>query len=180
MGDPPHIVPPGVHPSKDLDTVVLPLSISEWIYHYWNDHLIHRKNGQCYEAITYPGDVIFVPHNWWHCVINLGDDDDNDDTTTTIALTMNYVCHDNLQHVLWFLKHRKEQISGVRDRKNDGVIQPNELYNEFYKSLIKSGLYKDDEQFLNVNDNFICSSCQMNLQANSSGSSDDSETTRTK
>ena len=177
---PPNIVPPGVHPSKDLDTVVLPMSMSEWIYHYWNDHLNHRKKGQCLEAITHPGDVIFVPHNWWHCVINLGDDDNDNADNTTIALTMNYACHDNLQHVLWFLKNRKDQISGVRDRKAADAIQPDKLYDEFHTSLIKSGLYADDEDFLNVDDNFICSSCQMKLQANSSTDDIDDGQMRTK
>jgi histone arginine demethylase JMJD6 len=35
-----------------------------------------------YEVIQEPGDIIFVPQNWWHAVINL---------ENSVAITQNFV-----------------------------------------------------------------------------------------
>lgn len=51
-----------------------------------------------YEAVQGPGDVIFVPSDWWHGVLNLED---------TVAVTQNYVGLDNFD-IVW-VRARKER-----------------------------------------------------------------------
>merc|ERR1711953_880245 len=41
---------------------------------------------QCYEFTQYAGDTIYVPHGWWHAVLNL---------TDTVGITQNYVSESN-------------------------------------------------------------------------------------
>lgn len=128
---PPGITPPGVHPSDDGDEVALPLSIGEWIFQFWDEHC-HRKmtspqRDRPLEFTAYPGDVVFVPHGWWHAVINLDE--------VNIAITHNYVSFSNLSNVLKFLDRNQDQISGCRDR--DESIKPEELYETFVRELKK-------------------------------------------
>jgi hypothetical protein len=77
------------------------------------------------EIIVNPGDVIFVPHGWWHMVINLEE---------SIAITQNYVSDSNLTDVLSFLKNTPDQISGVRDRCGE-AIQPEDMFCSFVSHL---------------------------------------------
>ena len=72
-----------------------------------------------------PGDVVFVPHGWWHMVINLDD--------LNIAVTHNYVSDSNLGNVLKFLHRNRDQISGCRDRSES--VKPEELYEVFVDTL---------------------------------------------
>jgi hypothetical protein len=72
-------------------------------------------------VIVGPGDLIFVPHGYWHMVINLEE---------SIAITQNYVSDSNLTQVLRFLRDKPDQISGVRDRCGEAV-QPDEIFSEF-------------------------------------------------
>merc|ERR1740121_86503 len=51
-----------------------------------------------YEGLQNPGDVIFVPGDWWHGVLNLED---------TVAITQNYCGEDNFD-VIW-KRTRKER-----------------------------------------------------------------------
>ena len=110
---PPGVAPPGVHPSADADSVALPLTVGEWIFQFWPDHvdrLLHAPPDQRpLECTAFPGDVVFVPHGWWHMVINLDDG-------LNIAITHNYVSQSNLSNVLKFLDQKEDQISGCRDR----------------------------------------------------------------
>jgi hypothetical protein len=59
------------------------------------------------ECTQAEGELIFVPHNYWHMVLNL---------EASLALTHNYVSSSNLADVLAFLRDTPEQISGIRDR----------------------------------------------------------------
>lgn len=62
------------------------------------------------ECICRPGEVLYVPRGWWHCVLNLGH---------TVAVTQNYVSSTGLPKVLHFLKPgRVELVSGcgLQDR----------------------------------------------------------------
>ena len=51
---------------------------------------VHRHELQI-ECVQQPGEVIFVPHGWWHVVLNMN---------TTVAVTQNYCAAGNLPH-LW-------------------------------------------------------------------------------
>ena len=126
---PPGCTPPGVHPSDDGDEVAIPLSVGEWLTQYWTEHMRRYKqqpDQRPMECTTHPGDVIFVPHGWWHCVINL-------DGPYNVAITHNYVSKSNLGNVLHFFQDKIDQISGCRDRVES--IKPEHLYEKFTKAL---------------------------------------------
>jgi hypothetical protein len=123
----------------------MPISLGEWFLTFWDAHVERRMdpdpNRRPLECTAFPGDVLFVPHGWWHLVLNIGDDDaiSSDDRGTSVALTRNYVSASNLPDVLRFLDNRKNQISGCRDRVD--AIQPEELASEFRKALLQSQPY---------------------------------------
>lgn len=126
---PPGVTPPGVYPSSDGESVALPLSVGEWILTFWREHQ-HQKatappSRRPLEVTAFPGDVVFVPHGWWHMVINLD--------KINIAVTHNYVSRSNLGSVLRFLECKEEQISGCRDRAES--IKPNKLHATFAAAL---------------------------------------------
>mmetsp|Transcript_26744 Transcript_26744/g.40152 ORF Transcript_26744/g.40152 Transcript_26744/m.40152 type:complete len:612 (+) Transcript_26744:20-1855(+) len=127
---PPGVNPPGVHPSPNGDDVVMPISLGEWFLTHYNDHVRQRNNPDVkkrpLECTVYPGDILFVPHGWWHCVLNLDDG-------MSVALTQNYVSRSNLPDVLRFLKMKPQQISGCRDRPE--AIQPEDLLHAFTSRL---------------------------------------------
>jgi Cupin-like domain len=126
---PPGVTPPGVHPSDDGDEVALPLSIGEWLFQFWDEHCRRKKSAPLHErpleCTAMPGDVLFVPHGWWHMVINLDD--------MNIAITHNYVSVSNLSNVLKFLDTKRDQVSGCRDRAES--IKPERLYEEFVQAM---------------------------------------------
>jgi hypothetical protein len=128
---PPGVSPPGVRASPDGAEVLVPLSTGEWLLSFWRDHLRARKDPisarRPLECVVNPGEMIFVPHNWWHMVINLDD---------CIALTQNYVSSSNLADCLRFLKFKPEQISGVRDGAGSDKFADN-MYSEFVSVLEK-------------------------------------------
>lgn len=127
---PPGVTPPGVHPSADGDEVALPLSIGEWLFQFWDEHCKRKSNRvpkheRPLECTACPGDVLFVPHGWWHMVINLDD--------VNIAITHNYVALSNLPNVLKFLDTKRDQVSGCRDRADS--IKPESLFEEFKHAM---------------------------------------------
>jgi hypothetical protein len=129
---PPHVHPPGVLSSTDGADVTLPISTGEWLLSFWRDHLEARLSpdpaDRPLEAIVGPGDIVFVPHKYWHMVVNLDD---------CIALTQNYVSSANLSNCLRFLRDTPDQISGVRDRAN--TVDPDSMYEVFLERLLSTG-----------------------------------------
>lgn len=101
----------------------------EWLLTFWKYHLDARNDPdpakRPLEVILHPGEVIFVPHGYWHMVVNLEE---------SLALTHNYVSTSNLSDCLRFLREKLDQISGVRDRGGE-AIQPEQLYPTFLKAL---------------------------------------------
>jgi hypothetical protein len=127
---PPGVAPPGVHPSRDGDEVALPISVGEWLFQFWDEHTKRKKTappGQVpLETTTMPGDVVFVPHGWWHLVVNLDE--------LNIAITHNYVGISNLANVLRFLDTKRDQVSGCRDRTES--VKPEQLHAEFKDTMM--------------------------------------------
>jgi hypothetical protein len=55
-----------------------------------------------YEGLQNPGDIIFVPGEWWHGVLNLED---------CVAVTQNYVGPDNFEMVWKHIRREREKVS---------------------------------------------------------------------
>jgi hypothetical protein len=128
---PPGVPPPGVIPSTDGDEVMMPISVGEWFLSFWSQHVQQRSTNpdrtkRPLECLVSPGELLFVPHGWWHLVYNIDDG-------VSVALTHNYVSSTNLSTVLRFLKKKQSQISGCRDRTS--AIPPEKLYEEFSSAL---------------------------------------------
>jgi hypothetical protein len=128
---PPGATPPGVHPSPDGDEMTLPMSVGEWVFSFWDEHVERKKTAPAsqrpLECTALPGDVVFIPHGWWHMVINLDE--------MNVAITHNYVGTTNLCNVLRFLETKEDQVSGCRDRAQS--IKPERLLEEFKQELTR-------------------------------------------
>ncbi|PWN19516.1 Clavaminate synthase-like protein [Microstroma glucosiphilum] len=121
---PPHVAPPGVYVSEDGAEVTAPVSLIEWL----DDFYVETKrlhgppsssssarggiggggDGQLLEGICGPGETVYVPSGWWHLVVNLEE---------SVALTQNFVSLAELPEVLFFMKHKPEQVSGFKFSK---------------------------------------------------------------
>ncbi len=101
---PPHLgPPPGVECSGDGFAVRQPLTLTEWFEGFYAETKSrHGKN--LVECVCGPGETVFVPRGWWHCVRNIG---------TTVAVTQNYVPESALSHVRQFLKRYPHCVSGI-------------------------------------------------------------------
>ena len=104
--------PPGVYVSEDQSEVTSPLSIAEWLLGF---HAEARATPGCLEGICNAGQVLHVPSDWWHLVVNLD---------PAIAITQNFVPAAHLQHALDFLKNKPAQVSGF----SPSVKHPYELF----------------------------------------------------
>ena len=77
------------------------------------------------ETICEAGDVLFVPSQWWHCVVNLpsapptdeGAEGEDQDKNVHLALTANFVSRSNLPTVLKILDTKNSNlVSGYDDK----------------------------------------------------------------
>eukprot|EP00470_Lotharella_oceanica_P001585 CAMPEP_0170177188 /NCGR_PEP_ID=MMETSP0040_2-20121228/9892_1 /TAXON_ID=641309 /ORGANISM="Lotharella oceanica, Strain CCMP622" /LENGTH=450 /DNA_ID=CAMNT_0010419743 /DNA_START=45 /DNA_END=1397 /DNA_ORIENTATION=- len=123
---PPTVNPPGVHSSEDGVDVTSPVSLTEWFINFY--HTLPSLGVESIEFIQRPGDMVFVPTQWWHCVLNL---------TECIAITQNYVSTCNLNRVLYATR-LPELVSGVphaqrRNFRNNFLKALLEKYPETYK-----------------------------------------------
>ncbi|KAJ3001028.1 hypothetical protein HDV02_000097 [Globomyces sp. JEL0801] len=71
---PPNQIPPGVFPSADGSEVTSPVSLTEWFMNYYQETQNLPPELRPIEAVCNPGEIIFVPNQWWHCVMNLEPD----------------------------------------------------------------------------------------------------------
>ncbi len=101
---------PGVFPDASFGEVATTLSAVEWFVDFYAQ--LREQGVPALECVQRPGDVIFVPHGWFHIVLNL---------ESTVALTHNYVSETNLPHVMRFLDERPDQVSGVSEGRKRGL-----------------------------------------------------------
>lgn len=107
---PPGCTPPGVF--TDGAEVTQPVSLIEWFWTFYRELMNYVEDGwDLKEATCGPGDCVFVPCGWWHCVLNLDDD--------TIAVTQNYCSEVNVHSVRRFLREKPESVSGVASADRD-------------------------------------------------------------
>lgn len=114
---PPHITPPGVNTDDQESEVTSPVSLAEYVLSgFFADVLKLSRDPTTgvRVGITYPGECNYVPNGWWHLVINVED---------TVALTQNFTPVPALPKVLYFLKNKKEQISGLNVKKVEAFIE---------------------------------------------------------
>ena len=108
--------PPGVHVSEDGADVATPMAITEWYASFFSNHQrLKRQTQQTgtngpLECTVREGELLFVPHHWFHQALNLESD--------TIAVTQNYVSSVNLPFVLEFLKNKPGQVSGLPNEED--------------------------------------------------------------
>ncbi|GAB9473909.1 F-box protein [Globisporangium polare] len=110
---PPEIVPPGVHPSEDGSAVSTPVSLMEWFVTFYPQIKKLPPHMKPLEGVCREGEIVFVPHGWWHLVLNLDE---------SIAVTQNFVCKGNIKGVLQFLKDKPDQVSGLSYDKRPELI----------------------------------------------------------
>lgn len=126
---PPGCAPPGIFPSADGAEVTAPVSMWEWLssgfYEEMADSPVPPVEGLCRA-----GEMVFVPHGWWHAVLNLEiDDDDNAvEAGACVAITQNFVSGTNASAVCRFLRDKRDQVSGCGQR---GAT----LFEEFMQAL---------------------------------------------
>lgn len=98
-------LPPAAHPPGlewEADGSFVAPGVALWLHAASADELQHRALGRmgAMEIEQGPGDIVFVPPNWWHLVVNL---------EPTVAYTENCITHTNLQDVMESLERIDEK-----------------------------------------------------------------------
>jgi hypothetical protein len=75
---PPDCLPPGVYTDANEEEVTVPLALTDWFM----QHCLEARRMRAHEALCEAGDVLFVPHLWWHTALNV---------EFGVALTHNYL-----------------------------------------------------------------------------------------
>ena len=124
-----------------LQTVLLLASRYLMELAFWKEHLKRRQAPDVatrpLECVVQPGEVVFVPHNWWHMVVNLDD---------CVAITQNYVSESNLVDCLRFLRDKPDQISGLHTYMQDPLL-PGRAF-EVFVSLLKEHMPEKMQEVL--------------------------------
>lgn len=128
---PPH-VPKGVVKGRKL---ILPGEDDEAI-HYFTTILPRMKrraaasggkgeysNFECFEFTQYAGETVFIPHGWWHAVINI---------THTVGITQNYCSRRNFDEVWSQTRSGRKKMScswlrRLNDHHPDLALRAKEL-----------------------------------------------------
>jgi len=128
---PPNTLPCGVHASVDGVDVTSPVSLVEWFINFY--HQLDDLGVNVIECIQHPGDIIFVPCGWWHCVLNVKE---------SIAITQNYVSTSNLSKSLNALR-LPELVSGVPKERRSS-------FREEFLTAIKTKAPESYEEYLSM------------------------------
>ena len=150
---PPDMLPPGIHTDESESEVTAPVDVAEWVLSgFYNDAVkisdqaYNNQGLSCVIGMTFPGDCMYVPAQWWHTVINFED---------TVALTANFVPSVRLEEVLKFFKNKQDQVSGFHAKKfrkhleefivHEGDTLDKNMHSKFEKFLNASNMKDTDE-----------------------------------
>ena len=109
---PPSVVPPGVMCSEDGADVTSPMSLVEWFSNYYDR--CDEVKVQPLEALVRPGEMMYIPHGWWHLCLNL---------TPSLCITQNYASKSGLPRILSFLRDQPHCVSGVCEERKQSFYQ---------------------------------------------------------